>query len=307
MATRISLKDVAGAAEVSISTASLALSGDHRVSSATRERVVAAANRLGYVRDPLLAGLASGRFRHTGKPIAIAASIESGPWAAEFQRQAAALGMVVRPLAGPLHGLAAQALAHEAAALVLFRRGIDAALLAGLPLPTVLWEDESPIEATVDVIETTDWWVATVGAIDRVRAAGHAKVAVVLTPARPRHWHDDVRQATALVAGLPLLQWDLDDGSLKGFLELHRPDAVIGGIPMVDSAIRRVGFPLPFASLLAFDDEWHRGVAGWVADQDHRAQVTLELIEQRLRYGPRPPRRIVVPPRWQEGHSLRRV
>ena len=59
MAGRISLKDIAAATGTSASTVSLALAGDLRVSLATRTRIREAADRLGYVRDPILASLAA--------------------------------------------------------------------------------------------------------------------------------------------------------------------------------------------------------------------------------------------------------
>lgn len=49
------LKDVAQAAGVSVSSASYALRGSHQVSAATRQKVVAAAQRLGYRKNPMVA------------------------------------------------------------------------------------------------------------------------------------------------------------------------------------------------------------------------------------------------------------
>lgn|GEM_PF-4365776 len=60
---RISLKEVAALAEVSISTASQALRASGRISPETKARVAEAAQRLGYQKDPLLAQLASKKFR----------------------------------------------------------------------------------------------------------------------------------------------------------------------------------------------------------------------------------------------------
>ena len=115
-----------------------------------------------------------------------------------------------------------------------------------------------------------------------------------------------MRAAACAAAGVPALAWDRTEAALAGFLAAHRPDALIGGIPRFHREIAAFGVDLPFAGLMTFADDWYGGVTGWVADQAHRGQVTLELIEQRLRYGPRTPRRIVVAPRWQEGASLGR-
>jgi DNA-binding LacI/PurR family transcriptional regulator len=307
MAERISLKQVAAAAEVSISTASLALSGDLRVAVDTRQRVEAAAKRLGYVRDPILASLAGGHFKHTGKPIPIATCIGSPHWTEDLRQRAPNLGMSIRTVAGPLDQAEEQARSDGAAALILYQRGITLEFIRSLTIPTVLWSDESPLELVVDVIETCEWWAATAGALERVRAAGSQRPAFVLTPAQPYHWHDDLRLAYARASGLPYLAWTRAPGQLERFLAEANPDAIIGGIPMVNEALIAMGKPLPFVALIAFADQWFAHISGWVIDHEHRAQLTLEIIEQRLRYGARQPRRINVPPRWQQGTTLGKI
>lgn len=306
MSARVPLKAVAAAAQVSVATASLALSGDHRVAPATREKVERAARSLGYVRDPVLSSLAGGRFRHTGKPIVIAVSTGQVGWNTPFQQRALEMGMTLHQLPADIADPGAEAKAMGAAAVVLNRRGMDAAAIAALPLPAVLWEDESPDEPVVDLIETHEWWAGTTGAINRMRAAGFKRTGVVLTPAEPRHWHDDVRLAAARSMGALVLETRHDDGDLKRFIAAKKPDAILGGISWAYSAMQRIGVQLPFASMIVLEGPWFDAMAGWVTDQDSRARMTLELIEQRLRYGPRPPRRIIIPPHWRDGGTLRR-
>jgi len=60
----VAISDVARLAGVSKSTASRALSGSGYVSSETRERVVRAAEELGFVASPIAAGLATGKTRN---------------------------------------------------------------------------------------------------------------------------------------------------------------------------------------------------------------------------------------------------
>ena len=305
MGGRTGLKDVAAAAGVSVSTASLALSGDRRVAPATAARVAAAAGRLGYVRDPLLASIAAGRFRHAGKPVCVAISTDHQHWVSQLRQQAEAMGMSVRGFDGPLDRVIAEAAAISAAALVLNRRGVDASIVQASAIPVVLWEDEGPADPPVDLVETCEWWTATAGAIARVRAAGWTRPAAVLVPAKPRHWHDDIRLASARAQGIPVLEHDGRPDPLAAFLDAHAPDALVIGTPAIDEALRALRRPLPVASLILNDEQWFARFAGWIPDQQHRGQMTLELIEQRLRYGPRHPRRIVIPPRWRDGQSLR--
>jgi DNA-binding LacI/PurR family transcriptional regulator len=306
MAGRVSLKDIAADTGVSVSTVSLALTGDRRVTEATRERVRAAAAKLGYVRDPLLASLAAGRFRHAGKPARIAISA-NGPWMARLKQQAEAMGMTTCPFETPTEGIQEAAIAQGCAALILNRRGIDISNLAQSTLPTFLWEDEGPANPPVDLIETCEWWTATSGAIERVRAAGYTRPVAVLIPAKPRHWHDDIRLACAKAMGVPVYEWSGDDAAdvaAAAFLAKHQADAIIAGMPHIHERLQRQGVQLPLAVLLVHAGPWFAQFTGWQPDQDHRGQVTLELIEQRLRYGPRAPRRIVIPPQWQDGKTL---
>ncbi len=60
---RVTLKDVAREAEVSLMTVSYALRGSKQVSEDTRERIVEVAERMGYVPDPMMKRLASYRSR----------------------------------------------------------------------------------------------------------------------------------------------------------------------------------------------------------------------------------------------------
>jgi len=243
--------------------------------------------------------------------VCIAVSAQGNGWTTRLRPQAEAMGMSVRGLDGPIGTLVAQALELGAAALVLHRRGVDLDLVANIPLPVVLWEDEGPANPPVDLVETCEWWTATVGAVERIRAAGYRSLAAVLKPAMPRHWHDDIRLAAVKAMGLPVLELDSADrdetDGVVRFITAHRPDAVLVGLTFIGDLLLRSGFKLPYASLIVNEGPWFTHNAGWMPDQDHRGQVTLELIEQRLRYGPRPPRRIVIPPRWQAGQTLPEV
>ena len=63
MSERVSLRDIACATGVAVSTVSMALRDDTRIKPATRIKVREASRRLGYYPNPLLAALASRHFR----------------------------------------------------------------------------------------------------------------------------------------------------------------------------------------------------------------------------------------------------
>jgi len=93
-ALRVTISDVASAAGVSRATATRALKGEGRFASETRDRILEAAERLGYVRNTMAAELAAGR---TGT-----------------------VGLMLRDASNPAYGLLFSRLQDEA-----HRRGLD--------------------------------------------------------------------------------------------------------------------------------------------------------------------------------------
>ena len=67
-AGRVSMRDVAARAGVSRSAVSLAMQGHPSIPTRTRERIIAAARRLGYRKNPLVAALMSVRRNHAAGP-----------------------------------------------------------------------------------------------------------------------------------------------------------------------------------------------------------------------------------------------
>ncbi|GII77964.1 LacI family transcriptional regulator [Sphaerisporangium rufum] len=112
---QVTIRDVAAAAGVSVSTVSLSLNAPHRVAAATRERVIAAADTLGFV--PKAEAVARAR-RGVGRVGAV------GPFTT-YPAAAARLGGVLR--AAPRHGLEVVVFDQPSAART------PAPLLASLP------------------------------------------------------------------------------------------------------------------------------------------------------------------------------
>ena len=309
---RIALKDIAARAAVSISTVSLALAGDARVSLATRQHLTQLAHDLGYVRNPLLSGLASSRLRHTGKPAVIVMLTTQAGDSTMLAQHARQMGMVLRELSPAAlskltttAALISRLSELEAAAVVVHRRGIDPAIIAALPLPVVVWDDDNPGELTVDVVEIADWWSTLGATLAQVRRMGYRRPAFIHIPAVPRHWHDDVRLAAARQSGMPVCETTRDGTpEVVAFLDRHQPDAVIGLVPFVREMLIRFDRRIPVASMILVHGHWSDGLAGMLPDFAHRCRTTCEIIEHRLRFGPRPPRRVILPPRWLDGPSL---
>lgn len=306
MTDRVTLRMVADAAGVSTATASLALSGSLRVAEKTRKIVHEVGSRLGYVRNPALSSLGSGHFRNSGKKLAIAAWM-SPHLTALFQRLAPPMGMTVQGISASHESLDLALRTVSASALVVDQSNADMDRLARLPIHVVFWKDEGNPRHALDVIETHEWWGCTVEAITQIRHAGYCRPAAILRPARPYHRHDAIRASALKSLGIPLLEGDADPSQVLSFVRSERPDAILGGFADMHRGLHRLGIQLPFAALLGNDAPFFHGVTGWLVDEAHRAQVTLDVIEHRLRYGQQAPRRIIVQPRWCDGGTLPKV
>jgi DNA-binding LacI/PurR family transcriptional regulator len=118
----VQLADVARAASVSVSAASVALNGRPGVSDATRARVVAVARKLGYVVDASASAMRSGRTRTVG----FVADDPAHPLLADLAAAAAAAGLLVVVATPGQLGL-------------LEARGVDGLVVAGSDRAATAW------------------------------------------------------------------------------------------------------------------------------------------------------------------------
>jgi LacI family transcriptional regulator len=119
---RVRLVDVARAAEVSLSAASVALNGRPGVSEPTRAKVQAVARKLGYVADASAASMRSGRTRILG-------FVAEDTAKADLTAMAAAAAEVGHLLVvAPPSGVA-----------FLARRGVDGLVVAGSDKAATAW------------------------------------------------------------------------------------------------------------------------------------------------------------------------
>ncbi len=132
---KVRLVDVARAASVSVSAASVALCGKPGVAVATRARVLRAAKDLGYVRDAAAAGLRSGRSGLVG----LVAPTLAHPLVDPLVVAGPALGMLFA-VAGPDDVQALIDRAVDALVLVEAARGVTAWVRTGRPLVCVAVE-----------------------------------------------------------------------------------------------------------------------------------------------------------------------
>ena len=175
---RVTLEDVARHAAVSRALVSIVMREAPGASSATRERVLAAARELGYRPDVRARALAGQKSRLIGVMFGVEVGIFQfdlleGLYAAAEQR---GLGLIVAPLTkGRGERQAADSL-HDFRfdALIMLGPPTDRPLLAGrVPLVVVGWHVDDP---AVDVVRTSDEH-GMARAVDHLVALGHSRIA----------------------------------------------------------------------------------------------------------------------------------
>lgn len=330
---RITIRDIATELGLAHSTVSCALRGTGRVSTATRERVRAVAERLGYVQDPALSALNA--YRQAKAPrrtegIAVVHDLDdlTGHRFAEGFHQAVTpaarrLGYAVRAFTLREHGSAA------ALGAALRARGIRAGLFSFSQSGN--WDfalEELGDLATVFLGHTYPGVAHRVGTDDfgamrslwrRLRARGYRRIGLVLgssTDANSgQRWSgaylsEQVRAERAdALERLPVCD-DGYPGGIASWLARERPDAVISRQSVrrqLDTAGLRIPADIGYANL----GVPRIGVptAGFVVDPDAVAEAAVALVDQCLRGNdlgvPPTPTAVMIRQEWNEGSSLR--
>jgi LacI family transcriptional regulator len=330
------MKQVAQAAGVSVMTVSLALRHDPSIPPATRERIVALAEQLGYRRNPLVAALMAGlRGSHPRRQGAqVIAYVESFPTNAPAQQQAS----LRRFYEGAKEGAARYGYRLEAFRLgaeglneaqlhrVLEARGIRGVVFAPFPQTgSVLqlpWQGQAL--ATIGFSLTHPPLHRAVNhqlqsirlALAELAARGYRRIGLVVTrheDARAeRHWLSSVLLARHESVGtdhsFPLLYEDrIEPRQLRAWLRQERPEVVLSTEAMVWEILRqparRGRRPVRFA---------HMHLTAELADctgidqsNERVGAAAVDLVIEQLhanRFGPpEVPKTVLIEGRWVPG------
>ncbi len=339
---RVSLRDVARAVGVSHVTVSLALRGDPRVSEKRRLQVAAAAKRLGYRPDPMLASLSA--YRHSKRPVTIHSVIawlnqwpDPKAWR-RFQEFAAYWRGAQEAGATLGYRLEEFVLDREMTGArlekILTTRNVRGILLPphahGFRLAGFDWGLFSVVRFGVSVdqprvhVVTSDQMNCATLAFARIRERGYRRIGFVTSRVHDRNTGGNFRagylaiqDATLPVAAhlepLILEERDavLDERALRPWLRRWRPDAIITTDPRVHAMLTDLGIEVPrdlaAAALSVLDGNFDAGVDQNSHETGQVAMRTLAgLIHQNERGIPRYCRRILVEGRWVDGESLPR-
>lgn len=333
---RVTQSDVAAAAEVTRSTVSLALRNDPRLPAATRRRIQAVADNLGYRPDPeigrLMARLREGRRAPPGAPLGLLTAFERpDPWKnnpftgrAVFsaRERAAQLG----------YDLDTFWLNHEQGnperlRRVLLTRGIGAVLLLNTPEP---WEDY-PFDLSPFALATLGYslnlpvhrasahvYLDTLKGMQRLYALGYRRPGFVAnrsSDARVRH----LFQAAFLVGQRlqedfqrldPLVVKRLNAEVLTAWYRRYRPDVIITHAPPVGifrEWLEDAGVAVPAeVALVSLDLPTESiAVSGILQNHEAVAAAAVDLLVAQIQVGEKgyseAPKTTLIEGRWVDG------
>lgn len=340
------MADIARAAGVSKMTVSLALRRDPQLPEATRARIAALAERLGYRRDPVLAELMA-RLRRSGRPRfqATLALINAHPDPEAFRRhptvpvyvegcrrQASALGYALDTF-----WLHEPAMDGRRLAEVFAARGIRGAVIVGLMEANRLPPHFTPVVERFPCVVTgvrtrdpalsfacVDHHIVARRAVEQALAIGYRRPALVLD----REIDDLVegRFSSGFAMGqqvLPranrlkpfhaLAASRRDPARFRSWLERARPDVVFALYNAVgrwiEASGRRIPRDIGFIQL-----EWRAArpdTAGMNQHNDIVGEAAIDMLAGMIQRGesgaPSFPRATLIGPTWVDGRSVRRT
>lgn len=330
------LRTIAAALGLSKSTVSYALQGNGQVAAATRARVIAYAQEVGFQPNLLMATAGRSRFHQAPSLVSMLVLCERRVTTTINAIIASSSAMGFRCTVEQLHGeTALKARLRRArdsgvdAVLLAGALGIDHAALAAMPE----WRDFAVLGIgrrperpgyPFDVVED-DHFDAVLLAEQEVRRRGYERIGFVLFEHRPRLRDDDQRWAAAAL----LSQRESPDApppfvyseegkppppGLREWLHRHRPDAVIAFSALTYWWLRDLGMHTPrdigFAGLhVSADSGNFENSSGILLSDTARAEMLLSILRDKLhlhqRGVPAQAIRRMVPPRWHEGITLR--
>lgn len=337
--SRVTLKDVAKKAGVSISTVSLALRGRGMVSRKTVERLRSIALELGYRPNPMLASLAASRFResssYVGVPLAClqfprlpGGKVGESDYSTTIISQAKALGY-----APTLYKMAGNA---DPAGYFrkLYNETVQGIVIIGCMNMETFgnqfdWSPFSVVQCARfyggQLFHTVrpDIFQAVKLAFMQLKERGYQRIGFALGSHNPPMEDDEARYGAAIALEtvymskkdqLPVYRGSIED--LDAFLmwvEKSRPDAVVGFSVSYYWKLKESGYQIPeamgFAGLHLAHTEQSSCFSGLNQQTDKIARQTILLLDQMIRHREqgitREPLNILVPSAWKEGSTLR--
>jgi DNA-binding LacI/PurR family transcriptional regulator len=325
------MKHVAQAADVSVMTVSLALRHDPSIPAATRERVLAAAEKLGYRRNPLVSALMAGLrgWHPRGREAHVIAYVESYPVDATPQqtgslrrfREGAAACAVRHGYRLQMFRMGESGLSEARLKQVLDARGIRGVVFAPFPKTgsALAQPWESHALATLGFSLAQPRLHRAVNhqnhsirlALAELLALGYRRIGLVMSR------HEDARVERNWLASVLLTQHEhagtdrsfplffeekIESGALRAWLKRERPEVVVSTEEGVRALIGRVG-GVGFAHLHLTPDQ--AGCSGIDQNNERVGAAAVDLVIEQLHgnsFGfPENPKTVLIEGRWVAG------
>lgn len=341
MPKRVSMRDIAAEAGVSVMAVSLALRGSPRVSEATRKRIREIAEEMGFAPDPALRALVAYRsskhprgfsgvvayINNTRHPSAVKVHGNHGKLFAGAVEGGKALGYKVEEF-----WLKEPGLTSKRAASILHSRGIQGLILGPQESSgTVMefdWEHFSVVSFGFSLkspnfnVVATETFNSMLLCMRELGKLGYRRPGLIIfddQDSRTQHrysgaYHVGWEYLSGEATTLPILRNSaLGYDEFKAWFEAYRPDVVVGPERRILTFLQKlgvrvpedVGFVCPF-DLPDVQDCAH--VAGRTFDVG-RAAISLvsSMIDQNERGIPALSRTVNIKPAWVSNSTLRKV
>ncbi len=337
-ARRVTLRDVAAAAGCHFSTVSLALRNHPRLPQTTRDRVAAAAQKLGYVADPALAALSNYRTSRRRVPFrSTLAWITNYPtrdgWRkaevfAQFylgaETRAAELGYKLEIFWLRETGMTEARVSH-----ILRARNITGLLIAPQPVPggslQLDWAHFSAISLGYSLaspalhVVCPHQYRAMKLAVQRLMERGYRRIGLVVLDIHDKRADQNWTAGYLVMQQLmpeaqrlpPLVPPRWDEAVFAKWVRKHRPDAIVTKSLEVLAALRRMGYRVPRdlgVALITFPSP-----GGELSGVDENATETgaaavdflAGMIYRNERGVPAHPQRLLIEGTWIDGTTVR--
>lgn len=274
-ARRVGLREIAQAADVSLMTVSLALHNSPKISSATRRRVRAVADKLGYQPDPelsrLMNRLRSSRVGQRSTVIGLLdlrsrLHVPQHPYNLLLRQGIAARA---KQLGFGLDEFLLQGYSSDVRSLlrVIRQRGITGVIMLPAEKPLTFprsanWEGISIVSATTSVLYPRFHRVAPnqlhnlLTLLDTLAARGYQRIGLVISDdfeERSAHYHSLVFTARGHAERILILtaadSWEAHATRLRAWNALHQPDIIIAQNPEPIPKLLGGGLPTAMASV----------------------------------------------------------
>ncbi|MEX2381359.1 MAG: LacI family DNA-binding transcriptional regulator [Opitutales bacterium] len=332
--TKITMREVAARAGVSLMTVSYALREDPRIPEATRERVKKAASALGYQVNPLVSALMaqrrSGKTEEGGANLAVLmpGTKDSG-YNLEAYLPGARERAEERGYGLDIFHVEEEGVGGKHLTRVLRARNIHGVLIPHMGRQTHLegdWRFFSVVAHGYTLLEpnfhrvVSDLYHGALLALEQLTLLGYRRIGLVLDEITSRNTHHLWRAAYLMhQRSLPVRQrlpeilldhanWQTP---LQKWRDRHQPEVILHNFPRLRPFLEEQGLRVPGDMALAYlDMKVSQGpelyeVAGidqrWEAVGEAMVDVLIAKLHNNERGIPEMPRTVLVPPKWVDG------